>query len=301
MPSEKYKEYRDKWDKFPKEFVQEKVPLHLDLELTTRCNLKCEFCPRTITPQKIADMELELAKRIIKEFAEKGGYAIKFVYLGEPTLYPHLVEVVKYAKECGIVDTRVATNGNTLTEKISRGLIEGGLDLIIFSVDSCFSEVYESIRIGGKLERVVKNMKRFKEIRDNLKLKKPIIQVQSIPFEQNKFELLSGDYYDFFYSIADIIWEEPWCIDYIDQHPMGETPTFNCPAPFRRLLVRWNGDIWLCCGYITDTKLIGNYSEMSLEEAWNGKFVRDIRTYLNEGKAHLIPACKNCEERYLNQ
>ncbi len=297
---EKYKEYRAKWDKYPKEFIQEKVPLHLDLELTTRCNLKCPFCPRTIISQPIKDMDLDLAKRIIKEFASKGGCAIKFVYLGEPTLYPHLVEVVKYAKKCGIVDTRIATNGNTLTKKISKGLIEAGLDLIIFSIDSINPHIYESIRRKGRLGRVIKNLVVFKYLRDKTR-KHTTIQVQAIPFKQNKEEIKSGAYYDLFEPLADIVWVSPWCIDYSKDMTMGATPKFNCPAPFRRLLVRWNGDIWLCCGYISETKFIGNYSEMSLEEVWNGEYVKKIRKYLNDGKAHLIEPCKSCEERYLNQ
>ena len=82
-----YDEYRKKWEEYPKGFVLGRVPLHIDLEVTTRCNLKCVMCEHSFDPPKPMDLDVDLGKKIIKEFAEKGGCAIKFCYLGEPLLY----------------------------------------------------------------------------------------------------------------------------------------------------------------------------------------------------------------------
>jgi MoaA/NifB/PqqE/SkfB family radical SAM enzyme len=298
---EEYKEYREKWDSYPHDFIQEKVPIHLDLEITTNCQLKCIMCARRVENTKPMNMDIELMKKIIKEFGSKGGYAIKFCYLGEPTLFPYIVQAIKYAKEMGIVDTRLATNGLALTPKLSKDLIEAGLDLIIFSIDSIHPQTYKNIRIGSNLGKVVKNLAEFRYLRDKL-WGNTQIQVQAIPIEQNKMELLFKYYHDFYREFADTIFISPWCKDYSkDLIVKEETPNFFCPAPFRRLLVRVNGDIWLCCGDPLKEKFIGNYNKMSLEEAWKGTYLKDVRKQLKNGNVHLIPACKKCSERWYKQ
>lgn len=296
---EKYKEYRKKWDDC---IVQEKCPIHLDLEITTKCDLNCIMCARRIEHTKPMDMDLDLAKQIIKEFASKGGLAIKFCYLGEPTLYPHLVEVVKYAKELGIVDTRIATNGTSLDENLARELIKAGLDFIIFSVDSMFPHIYEKIRIGGDLFTVVKNIRTLKYLRDRQGLDKPKIQVQIIPMELNKYELETKAYYKFYEKFADKVWESPWCKDFSNVYTANdEQPDFFCPSPYRRLLIRADGQIWLCCGDPLKEKYIGTFPEMSIEEAWNSDYMKDVREKMTNGQVHLIDVCKKCSERWYKQ
>ena len=36
-------EYRRKWDENPKKLYHGEFPLHLDIEVTSNCNLKCPF------------------------------------------------------------------------------------------------------------------------------------------------------------------------------------------------------------------------------------------------------------------
>lgn len=294
-----YEEYRKKWKEYPKDFQQDAVPLHLDLEVTTRCNLKCKMCYHSFDPPEPEDMDRELMKDIIREFGEKGGKSIKFCYLGETLLYPKIVEAVKFAKSVGIVDTRIATNGNLLTLKMSEELIMAGLDLIIFSVDSMVPKVYKKIRIKGDLHKVIANLALLKYLKEFHKSETPKIQVQAIPFEENRLEIESGAYKQFYKQFADVVWVGPWCLEYKDASDLGPTPNFRCPSPFQRLMVRANGDIWLCCGSQIESKYIGNYSDVNLEQVWNGDYMENVRTLMNEGKAHEIPACKECEERLM--
>lgn len=293
-----YKEYREKWEEYPKNFIQTEVPLHLDLEITTRCNYDCVMCARNVEHTKSMDMDFELAKKIITEFGLKGGCAIKFCYLGEPCLYSHLVYLVRISKEKGVIDVRVSTNGSVLTPRLSEDLLRAGVDLMIFSIDSINPQTYKDIRVNGNLGRVVRNLAVFKHLRDKMKASAKI-QVQVIPMPQNRVEVALKHYHEFFQEFADIVWESPWCKDfgnvYTDEKPQ---PNFFCQAPFRRLLVRVNGDIWLCCGDPLKEKFIANYNDMNLEEVWNGDYMKDVRKKLNEGKVHEIDACSKCSERY---
>lgn len=293
-----YKSYREKWEDMPKNFIQTRVPLHTDIELTTYCNLECPFCPLTQDKTiKHQNMSLKMAKRIIDEFSLKGGSSIKFVYLGEPLLYPHLGEVIRYAKDKGIIDTIIATNGNLLNEKNIIELIQSGLDKITFSVDSIHPRIYREIRVNGSLSKVLRGLILFQYLRDKLKSKTPETTIQVISLQQNYMELLFRYYHEFYKDFVDKIRVSPYCVDYKNTKEIGETPNFHCTSPFRRMTVRVNGDISVCCGSRIDSKILGNINEYTLEEVWNGLKFKYIRKMMSEGKSHLIECCKYCDHR----
>ena len=294
---EKYNEYRKKWDTYPKLYKVDRVPIHLDLELTTRCNLACTMCPRTDNNIPIMDMPLDTVKRIIDEFAEKGGCSIKFVYLGEALLYPDFFEVIKYAKKRGIIDTMIATNGNLIYKQNAVGLIKSGLDFLIISIDSCHSEIYEQIRVNGNLNKVIDGLVYLNQLKQLYGKEKPKIQIQIIPMDLNREEIESGEYHRFFEEYSDVIRISPYCEDYTITEPIGETPNFFCEGVYQRMTIRVDGKIQICCGERKDSKIIGDVNEMSLEEAWMSGTFNYIRYLMKERKSHLIPACNTCPGR----
>ena len=90
-------------------------------------------------------MELATYKKIVKECGDNGLFTLKFSMRGEPLLHPDIVEMVEYAKECGIKEVWINTNGGPLTEGLCRGLLRAGVDWLTVSFDG-LGEMYESIR-----------------------------------------------------------------------------------------------------------------------------------------------------------
>ena len=77
-PDPRFRDYRRKWEDWPKNFMVGSFPLHLDIEITGLCNLRCPFCATSYEP--ITDKgftSLDSFKRIIDEGAEHGLCAIK--------------------------------------------------------------------------------------------------------------------------------------------------------------------------------------------------------------------------------
>jgi len=292
-----YKRYRQKWENNPKEYIVENIPIHLDIELTTRCNLRCKMCEHSFNPPKPMNMPLEMGKKIIDEFAKKGGSSLKLVYLGEPLLYPHLFEVITYAKKKGVIEVMIATNGNLLNKQNAIGIIKSGLDLVIFSVDSCHQEIYKQIRINGNLNKVIEGLNFLSQLKRFYGLDKPRIQIQAIPMDLNREEIESKEYHNFFQQYADTIRISPFCEDYTIIEPIGETPDFFCEHPFRRMTIRADGQIQVCCGARTDDKIIGDINENTLEEVWLSEKFNEIRKLMKERKSHLIDICKLCSWR----
>ena len=104
------------------------------VELTAACNAKCPGCfPQYLDlPQGFSDTDL--TRETITAFAQKGGKALTFTARGEPLLDKKIPEYVKYAKSSGIDYVEFTTNGQLLTEPVTKRLIDAGLDTIRFSM-----------------------------------------------------------------------------------------------------------------------------------------------------------------------
>ena len=128
-----YRKYREKWNTYPVKRKVATFPIHLDIELNTTCNLKCVMCFQSFDPPEAQLMDLEMVKQIILEGAKYDLCSIKLNYRGEPLLYPHLIEVIKFAKQMGVIEVMFNTNGMLLDINKAAKLVKSGVDLIIFS------------------------------------------------------------------------------------------------------------------------------------------------------------------------
>ena len=132
---------------------------YLRIAITDRCNLQCVYCKSADTkyrPDYINDkLKPEDIKFLIKAFAENGIRKIKFVGGGgEPTLHPNLAEFIKCAKDCGIRDISLTTNGTTLARN-AIVLKEAGLTSVNVSIDSLKQYKYRAVTRNGNLNEVL--------------------------------------------------------------------------------------------------------------------------------------------------
>lgn len=140
-----YQEYRRCWEEYPKKFTVRDFPMHLDVEISNRCNLRCTFCDKlpVLSRDQLGDMDLQLYRRILDEGEAGRLFGLKLSYRGEPLLHPNLVEMVAYAKAKGVLDVYFNTNGMLLTQEMSHRLIDAGLDRISISIEGTDPEVFE--------------------------------------------------------------------------------------------------------------------------------------------------------------
>lgn len=64
------------------------------LTVNRRCNLRCGWCYARDTDYKSKDMSLDLAEKLINFFKEL-AVTQTVVLGGEPTVYPHLLQVLR--------------------------------------------------------------------------------------------------------------------------------------------------------------------------------------------------------------
>ncbi len=290
-----YNEYRRKWEENPKNFIAGEFPIHLDIEPASGCNLKCPMCFQSFNPPPKGFIDLALYKRIIDEGAAHGLCSIKLTYRGEPLLHPGLPEMIKYAKDKGILDVMFNTNGMLLTEKKARQLIEAGLDKIIFSIDGYTKETYEKIRRGAKFETAVKNIKRLQELKKEMNSSKPIVRVQMIDSPETHSQV--EGYLKFWGAIADHVAMEDLLDWNIKQEQCTVDNDFACAQLWQRLLIMYDGEYILCCGDHYNRMKLGNYNDKPVAEMWNSPLLKGFRELHKKGESHRMLCCRYCGMR----
>src|SRR5262250_1485578 len=144
--------------------VPEQMPVCLYLEVTNRCNLLCTTCPRTYAElEPPADMAWDLFVRIVDQLPDLTRAVLHGV--GEPMLVKNLPKMVRYLKDRGIY-VLFNTNGTVLNEKNGRALIEAELDELRVSFDAATAESYRAIRGKNYFNRILKNVRAFRELQE---------------------------------------------------------------------------------------------------------------------------------------
>ena len=117
--------------------IATKIP-SVNYHLWKPCNMRCRFCfatfediPTEVLPKGHLGREDSLS--VVESLANAGFRKINFAG-GEPTLCPWLPDLIRCAKDWGLV-TSVVTNGSRITAEWLDGL-GGSLDWAALSVDS---------------------------------------------------------------------------------------------------------------------------------------------------------------------
>ena len=136
-----------------------KPPVCLYLEVTNRCNLLCETCPRTFeTLEPPADMSWELFTKIVDQVPNIARVVLHGV--GEPMLVKNLPDMIRYLKARGTY-VLFNTNGTLMQQKRFQELIDTGLDELRVSLDAADRESYAKVRGKDFFNRIVRDVGRF--------------------------------------------------------------------------------------------------------------------------------------------
>jgi MoaA/NifB/PqqE/SkfB family radical SAM enzyme len=93
------------------------------LEITDRCNIHCKGCYRQYIS---GDRPLDVLKKEVDFAIEVRNIDTVCIAGGEPLIYPHIVELVKYIASRGI-KPNIITNTEAMTEELVRDLYKAGV------------------------------------------------------------------------------------------------------------------------------------------------------------------------------
>lgn len=318
--------YRQAWKDSEKNTPP--VPLNVDLELASVCNLSCPFCFISdgsfdkMIKMKSDDgkprrrlMPTEMAIRVIDECAALGVPAMKFNWRGESTLHPDYSKILKHAAgkrhtsaiEDGFYspvelrnpvpafhDLLVNTNANCQDHAIP-GLMAA--TKVMVSLDSLVPETYAEMRRGGDLgsaKRVVHKL---------VALEHPNLWVRRVITKRNENEGFYWDVKRTFRPFGSVHVSEHFCIDRneVANYESGDCthdllPRRFCGYPNQRIVVAATGKCYPCCIDLHETMPMGDVRFQTLEEIWSGVRMRRLRKVLTRGNVReWSAACRNCE------
>lgn len=300
-------DYRKAWESAY--FDDSPIPLNIDLELASVCNLECPFCFiadkafDSMIREKGSDgkskrrlMPKEMALKIIDQAAEIGVPALKFNWRGESTLHHDYSEIIKHAAKRQFHELLVNTNANC-QEKSIDGLMAA--TKVMVSLDSMVPETYAKMRVGGSLNLALE------VIAELVRRKHPNLWVRRVITRENKQEQFTQQVKERFPEGVKV--SEHFCFDRNEKerHEAAEcghetlgveaeiARTF-CGYPAQRVVVASSGLCYPCCIDLHEQMPVGNINTQTIDEIWNGVPMRMLRRELRAG-VYKSDACKNCQ------
>jgi radical SAM protein with 4Fe4S-binding SPASM domain len=133
------------------------LPLNLQIEPTTYCNLECLFCHYKIARKKKRHMDYVNYVKLVDEVRPR---TVIFSGSGEPLLSPDIVEMVDYAQKNGL-KTVMYTN-LTLNSGKLEGLVVSGLQRLRISIE-VDRETFRQVKRRDLFDNVMENIQHVNE------------------------------------------------------------------------------------------------------------------------------------------
>lgn len=305
-------------------------PARCDIEITSRCQLQCRFCARTLYDRSTGgiDMTTERFERVLDSCADCNEMI--FVGLGEPLLHPDCASFVARAHARGM-RTLVVTNGVSCSDDAALKLKQAGCDELTFSIDAVDEKLFGKLRGGASFETVRRHLTNAKKqlpvsvftalSKDNIavlpdmvdvieSLQLPALTVTGLNFPENRSSSCdrdsAGPYVDDAISRAHdagILLLGPHIHDFPGVKSALRHCMITCceditgnPSRHTNCLAPWRIAVVDAEGNVSPCNcapkiMAGNVTREPFEAIWNGPVMRKWRSdLLNDRNGH----CESC-------
>lgn len=303
-------------------------PRYLEVEVTTRCDLRCTMCEHTYWNEKGRDMTFEQFKKVIDQFPKLAW--IGTTGIGSSFLNKDYLKMLEYAKSKSVY-VELFDPFHRLNEELIETIVKNALiDRLICSIDGTTVKTYENIRVGAKFDTVIKNIRTLVETKRKYKTSFPELSFHFIISKDNCFEvpqfvelvndITNGDNIGIMFShllhsfdeIKDMVFKLPSdvrqdAVDKAKKYNIKLTwgknareknqPIFKC-TEWTMPFIFVDGSVIPCCAGneanrrdFQITHKMGNIFEESFEKIWNGK-IKTLRDALHAGQVPMV--CRDC-------
>lgn len=320
----------DRLANYRQELYKKPILKDLFLEVTSRCNAKCEHCGSSCDNlMRLDEISAADLKKTLFDIAQ--AYDANNVLLnvtgGEPLMRRDLFEIMKYASDLGF-RWGMTSNGMLIDDEVLEKMNETKMETISISLDG-LKETHESFRkVPNCFETIISNIKKLQQV-PSIK----IVQVTTVVNKKNIHEL--EDIYKLMQDLNILSWRilnvdpigrakdnasilldreeyqylfdfikekreeglienvEYGCSHYLDINLEKELRDtyFICTTGLYVASILSNGDIFVCPDVERRPELIqGNIKTDNFVDVWENKF-KIFRTE----KRTACDKCTNCE------
>jgi MoaA/NifB/PqqE/SkfB family radical SAM enzyme len=157
------------------------------IEVTNRCNLLCETCPRTFfNREPLKTLTYDEFVQIAEQFPNMRRASLHGI--GEPLLNKELPQIIKYLKGRD-VEVIINSNGTLLTAAWQEALVKSGLDEYRCSIDGARPETYARIRGADLLHKLRVGLEGLVKTKAGLQAPTPRISIWCVSTKDNLAEL----------------------------------------------------------------------------------------------------------------
>ncbi len=252
------------------------LPKRVTLELTNRCNRRCDKCPRLKTDYPHGDMTLDLLEKILAQLPP--STTIVPFFRGESLSHLRFCETMNLFRRFKTV--QIATNGDLLTQE-NRNAILNSCSFVSYSL--------HKFEYPEEITGVITFL-------DQARNRGIVTQASILD------NLISGD---------KKLFVEKWLkhVDrvriYVEHSKDGFgdvekmyrviKPGKPCKKPFEEMVVYWDGKIALCNHDWDSQKPLGDLNIQTIEAVWGGERYQEIRRLHKEGALKQVETCKDCD------
>jgi len=271
------------------------LPDHVDIEISTVCNMTCPMCytqTEKFKRQVKKDfMPFGLFKKIADECSKYGVFSVRLSLRGEPAIHPDFIKMIEYIRNnTRIREISFLTNMLALNTEMMENIVRLKVDWVTLSIDG-LGQTYENIRKPAKFDDVVSKVRKFNEIKSRMNSRKPALKVQSIwPAIEKDF----NEYIRTFKPYVDLVSSNPLS-DNFNKIEYRYLDSFSCPVLYQRMVVTPGGEAILCCNDDYSQVIIGNAGEQSLFDIWHGDKMLQVRQLHKQVSGYkALPCCREC-------
>lgn len=292
------------------------MPLHMQFELTSYCNLRCPSCP-TGTQELERDptfLAPELFERVWEETAPYLLTASLWGW-GEPLLHPQLDRILRLARRHQVA-TFLSTNGMPLQrESVRDALVEHPTTTLIVAIDGLTDDTNSRYRVGAKLEPILDGVRKLAALKRRRNARYPVLQMRYIVMKHNEhevdqleafaraneFELLTlrsissydtaeaGAVHDGFVPLSEHL--RPYPCKAGSGH---ESSDFLCTMPFWFPTLMAGGELVACEQDHSARAKFGRIAEAnSFRQIWFSEEAAEVRRRVRD-EGETLSFCRNC-------
>ena len=281
-------------------------PKSVKIELTGRCNFRCNFCAHNQRLRKVGDMSWGLYTRLVDEMHDAGVKELGVFYLGESFLCEWLPDAIRYAKQIGFNYVFLTTNGSLATESMIHDCMAAGLDSLKFSLNYADAEqfadvaqvspkLFDAIRRGVIAAHQVRDIGNYKCALAGSYIAYDGEQGERMQEYLNELRPFLDEIYGLpLYNQAALVENPDWKFV---QGNRGTLSALREPLPcwsiFTEGHISFDGRLSACCFDHDNRFNMGDLTKMSFMDAWNSEKFQALR------KAHLArdvtgTICEDC-------
>jgi radical SAM protein with 4Fe4S-binding SPASM domain len=155
------------------------------------CNMKCTMCasfsdlvPAEHRISRRDDMDFDLYRRLIDDCIRLGVERVSVGGEGEPSLHPHFMDMLRYAKDNGLEGTTI-TNGSRLSRENVEKLVDMQWDELNVSMNAGNQETHEKVTLTKTWNRIRDGLAYLHQLKQERRQERPFVRLSNTVFNTN--------------------------------------------------------------------------------------------------------------------